>query len=117
MKEVIKKLWEDRLEYAYCLIIMIVWFFHVIIFGWFNYLFKPKGWKGKVRDIRTEYLDHQYNKWHCIAIQKVIDLHNPQDEVMFVKRVHPWFLDNEFLYVYSPRYKARIWDNREKLKG
>lgn len=91
-----------------------MWLLHILT-GWFRWAFFPEGWKGKLSEAENGWGAHQYDNDSDTALTTLKNLHDEDVEVMFVRRIHPFFLDNELLYVYSPNYKARLWDGEEKL--
>lgn len=117
-REANKRRWaKERAELWHtCVFIswlMLFWLGHMAT-GWFRWLFCPKGWQGKVKDIDKGWEIHQYDRDSQEAADKVRELNDPEAIVMFVRRIHPIFLDNDLLYVYSPKYKVRIWNGAVK---
>jgi len=96
-----------------------VWLSHVLIFGWYQYLFCARGYVIKsgsiLEDLEIKPNYRWWNKHDCAAAKKAASLNHPEDYVIFTWRVHPFFLDSEFLYVSSKGYNARIFDEREKI--
>lgn len=108
---------QDRAELyqslVFCSWLMLIWLGHLIT-GWFRWLFFPKGWTGQLKDIESGWGIHQYDNDSDLAITKLRENNKPEDKVMLVRRIHPIYLDTELLYVYSPKYKVRIWDGEIK---
>ena len=97
---------------------------HVLVLGWFSYLFRPETYLIRAGDI-LEDLDESkqnhgkahrfwWNRYHCNAARKAARLNASDVIVRFTLRQHPLFLDNEILTVRSKGYNARWWDDREK---
>lgn len=59
---------------------------------------------------------NQYDNDSQYATGKVRDLNKGTDKVMFVRRIHPVFMDTDILYIRSPGYTARICNGVEKIK-
>lgn len=94
------------------------WLTHILFIGWYRYLFCANGYLIKAKDI-IEDVDSRNGKWwnkhHCEIAKKAVAFNDPDDLVMFTWRTHPFFLDNDILYVKSKGFHARAWDHREKI--
>lgn len=95
--------------------LMLFWVGHILT-GWYRYLFKPEGWVGRVDDMDSGWEVNQYDNDSQYATGKVRDLNKGTDKVMFVRRIHPVFMDTDILYIRSPGYTARICNGVEKIK-
>lgn len=115
-----KETWHSL---AFCAILTLFWLLHVLIFGWFQYCFKPRMYIIKARYILDD-IDHPkgavahdfwWSRYHCEAAKKAAAMNEPESYVQFTERVHPFFLDSEIFYVKSKGYKARWINEKEKL--
>lgn len=113
-------------SWSFCFILLGYWLLHILVLGWFSYLFKPETYLIRAGDIlddinadRRNCKAHHlwWNKYHCEAAHKAVTLNEPDAIVRFTLRQHPFFLDNEILSVRSKGYNARWWDDREKNYG
>lgn len=105
--------------------VMVFWLYHILFRGWYLYLFHPDNYLIRagdiLEDIGKDHDSRSYNHkiwWHrdwCDAGKQAAILNDPDALVLFTVRTHPIFLDNEYLYVSSPKYKARWWDERVKI--
>lgn len=115
----LKAKWDETLHsFTFCGLLLGIWLLHIFALGWFQYFFKPEGYLIKAKHI-LEDLDQPasrwWNKYHCDLARKAVEFNDPDDYVMFTWRKHPFFLDNEYLYVQSKGLRARVWDHREKI--
>lgn len=119
----VKKWWNTRDSHGYrpwdvavfIFWLMLVWLIHVLFLGWFNYLFRPEAWIGKAKDIQEGYCAQAWHKDHVKAAETAARVNNPEAIVRITTRMHPIFLDNEYVYIRSPKYNVRIWDERTKI--
>lgn len=100
--------------------ITLIWLGHVLFSGWFNYLFRPTTYLIRVGDIiadmeRKGKGSHWWNRYDCEAAREVVMRNDLNAIAKFTWRVHPWYLSNRYLYVDTPHWKARIWNNRRKI--
>lgn len=105
--------------------VLVCWLCHIFFFGWYSYLFRPDSYLIRAGDILEDIgKDHDSRSyghkiwWHrdwCEAGRQAAILNDPDALVLFTVRTHPIFMDNEYLYVRSPKYKARWWDERVKI--
>ncbi len=99
-------------------VLTVIWLLHVLVMGWFSYFFMADGYIIRAGDIAEDVENRGtkwWNKYHCEAALKAATMNNPDDLVMFTWRTHPFFLDNDILYIQSKGYAARVWDEREKI--
>lgn len=111
-------------SFGFCAMLLFFWLLHILIFGWFQYLFYPKSYVIKARYI-LEDLDNKpgdrpnhefwWNRHNCNAAKKAAAMNEPESYVQFTERVHPFFLDSDIFYVRSKGYKARWIDADEKV--
>ena len=104
-------------SWLFVLAIIFAWLAHVLFYGWWAYYFKPKGYLIRVGDILEdlETNGRWWNKHHDALARKVVKMNDPDRIAVFTWRVHPFFLDNDILYVKSKGITARVWDEREKI--
>lgn len=98
--------------------LLFFWLIHVMFIGWFCYYFRPTGYLIRVGDIEEDMEirgSRWWNKYHCELAHKVVKMNDPDELAMFTWRTHPFFLDNDILYVKSKGLRARVWDEREKI--
>lgn len=100
--------------------LLLFWLAHVLFFGWFNYLFNPKMYVIRAGLVNAD-MEHDrkgtpwWNRHDCDAARYAAMVNDPDTLLTFVWRTHPLFLDNEYMYVNSPNWKARIWNERTKV--
>jgi hypothetical protein len=114
-------------SWSFCFILLGFWLLHVLVLGWFSYLFRPETYLIRAGDIladieiddKTKGKVHRlwWNRHNCAAARKAVALNTPDAPVRFTLRQHPFFLDSELLSVRSKGYNARWWDAREKDYG
>jgi hypothetical protein len=111
-------------SFGFCVLLISYWLLHVLVLGWFTYLFYPETYIIRAGDILAD-LERDdaskgpahrlwWNKHNCAAARKAATSNAPDAIVRFTMRQHPVFLDNGLLSVRSPGYNARWWDAREK---
>lgn len=122
--ERLKRKIVDLLEATYFIVMLFgYWTLHITFLGWFLYLFYPRMYIIRAGDISedlerepTRGVDHPWwNRYDYAIADQAAAWNDPDELVMFTWRTHPIFLDNEFLYVKSKNFKARIWDHRTKI--
>lgn len=105
--------------WLFCFTLLFLWLIYVLFVGWYSYYFRPQGYLIKVgdleEDIEARLGGRWWNKRHCDLARKVIAMNQPEDWAMFTWRTHPFFLNNDILYVQSKGLRARVWDEREKI--
>lgn len=108
--------------FAFCALLMLFWLLHILIFGWFQYLFYPKSYVIKARYILEDVTNDPgkepnhpfwWTRGNCKAAKKAAAMNESESYVQFTERVHPFFLDTDIFYVRSKGYKAR-WINEEE---
>lgn len=91
------------------------WLVYILFLGWYGYLFKPKSYIIRAGDIMADLNSEKdtsgrwWERTECRAASQAAIACNPDDVVCFSWRPHPIFLDGEIMYVWSPRFKARVW--------
>lgn len=113
----IRRYWE-RLKLKchvpiFITMVLIIWIFHIFIHGWYCYFFKPNMYIIKVGNIISDMEDDRHgtpwwNRYDCAAARQVVMYNNKEDIATFTWRTHPFFLDQDILYISSPKYKARV---------
>lgn len=94
-----------------------IWLLHVLFYGWYAYCFKPKGYLIRVGDILDDLETNGkwWNKHHDALARKVVKMNDPDEMALFTWRVHPYYMDNDILYVKSKGITARVHDEYEKI--
>lgn len=119
---------KAQLTIAYiCALFLGIWLVWILFMGWFRYLFYPTSYIVRAGDIIADMQPDEtrsnsfrrtsiwHDRYHCEGGQQAAALNDPDDMVMFVVREHPFFMDNEILYVKSPGYKARHFQDKVKV--
>ena len=109
-------------SFGFCALFFTFWLLHVLILGWFQYLFMPKAYVIRSRHIPRDLTfekdierhDFWWGKYNIEAALKAHALNDLDDMIVFTERVHPFYLDNTFFYVKSKNYNAR-WLNEEEI--
>ncbi len=119
---------KAQLTIAYiCVFFIGVWLIWILFIGWFRYLFYPTSYAIRAGDIiedmqpdvtrlnRFSWYSIWHDKYHCEGGHQAAALNKPDALVLFVVRDHPFFMDNEILYVKSAGYKARHFQDKVKV--
>lgn len=116
--------YRDRFLYhfhtpIFITMMLLFWLLHIVLLGWIQYLFYPKMYVIRVGDIVEDVNNSDSNIWwnrhDCATALKVAEINDPDSLATFTWRVHPFFLDNEYLYVNTQNWKGRVWDDRVKI--
>lgn len=107
-------------EVQFFALLMGYWLLHILVLGWFKYLFCSRTYIIRAGDILKDVEGRgPNNPWwntHEVAAASEAAMYNDEHAIIrFTWRTHPFFLDNEFMYVYSKNYKVRVWDHRKKI--
>lgn len=92
------------------------WLFYVLFIGWFKFLFLPKSWSGVISDVEARYIKHTYNYHQIKALRRAIHVNRENAVIHLTVRQHPFYPNNEYLYIKSSRYNSRVWDDMEVFK-
>lgn len=108
-----------------CVMILGFWIYHILLRGWFMYLFQPEGYlirADNIQDLKSNFNFKPewgpkilWNEDALEALVKAAEVCHPDELVRLTVRTHPFWLDNTIAYVSSKSYKAKWRLGEEKI--